>query len=901
MILKRVEVANWGNIRGLNSTLPENVPIVVFFAPNGSGKTSLFRAVRTCLFGKPHTSGDSAMKEFVTWGKSEIPRVSVEFQTGGRLYRVTKEYGALVGRRKEAQCHLEEFDGKRWRSVAHAGEAEEQMKSILQKKESLARLLWVDQGTLTLSLGEEDKLALRRQVETILKVMVTDQDQEFRALLGERLARWFRAKGKPVKNSPLENLRAEIEGTKKTLSEKEEEQREAAQIEESLRDIRGQIASEEQGLNQMSLELEALEKQVNVIKNKRARWEDVQRNFGYAKERFETVKERLKERKRIEKSIKEAEGKIKSEQARLKAVRAESKDIEKKVSEAEKEQQSLKRKNAEIEKKQQYVETLEELRKTCAELVSAEAALKRANGIESEVKSLEKKMADEPVPDETELKSLRTLQGQIQKGEVKLQGMPVRVKLETSRNFEVEAKVDGRKERIAVNQNSPLEREGAVVCFDVDRVGRFAAQAAGDAEALRIEIEESRRKFARVLKKYMLAPAEGVLDDLFVRVAQRKNDCNRLNSLNKDIEELAPDGLPQLQACCDNLQKRIGQLKEDYPDLASVGDEDSAKKKIDEEKKLLKESKKRLDAEQKAAEENLKKLNEDKRRLFDENTRILVEIRGLSERSEGSRRRLAELGSEKQLQSDLKKAAREFGSAKKEVKQTRLTQEEEQIEREYVEACAAKEKSGKRLQDFLVTQERLRTQFSGKEGLPATISSLERKMGELTVRYEEEELEANAHQLLANIFDSVREQQVELLSEPVNSRVTRWMRLLGLLDYKGLVFDENAMPRSLDHITLANPVSLGNESFGTQEQLFLLVRLALGAVLARDESETVFLDDPLAHSDRARHDRILQVFREVAEETPGLRLVILTCHPERFDKLPKAAQIDLAALLTRSK
>lgn len=391
MILKRVELANWGNIRGLNSTLPENVPIVVFFAPNGSGKTSLFRAVRTCLFGKPHTSGDSAMKEFVTWGKSEIPRVSVEFQTGGRLYRVTKEYGALVGRRKEAQCQLEEFDGKRWRSAAHAGEAEEQMKSILQKKESLARLLWVDQGTLALSLGEEDKLALRRQVETILKVMVTDKNQEFRALLGERLARWFRAKGKPVKSSPLEECKRQIEETKKIFSEKQGEQREAAQIEENLQDIRGQIATEERGLNQMSLELEVLEKQVNVIKDKRARWEDVQKNFNYAKERFEATKAGLKERERIEKSIKEAEQKMKSEQARLKAVQAELKEIEKNISEAEKEQRRLKRENAEIEKRQQYVETLEELRKTCAELVSAEAALKRANGVESEVKSLEKK------------------------------------------------------------------------------------------------------------------------------------------------------------------------------------------------------------------------------------------------------------------------------------------------------------------------------------------------------------------------------------------------------------------------------------------------------------------------------------------------------------------------------
>lgn len=82
-------------------------------------------------------------------------------------------------------------------------------------------------------------------------------------------------------------------------------------------------------------------------------------------------------------------------------------------------------------------------------------------------------MAEEPVPDETELKSLRILQDQIQKGEVKIQGMPVRVKFESSRNLSVETEVDGRKEHLSVNPNSRLERAGAVVRFDVNGLGNL--------------------------------------------------------------------------------------------------------------------------------------------------------------------------------------------------------------------------------------------------------------------------------------------------------------------------------------------------------------------------------------------------------------------------------------------
>ena len=99
---------------------------------------------------------------------------------------------------------------------------------------------------------------------------------------------------------------------------------------------------------------------------------------------------------------------------------------------------------------------------------------------------------------------------------------------------------------------------------------------------------------------------------------------------------------------------------------------------------------------------------------------------------------------------------------------------------------------------------------------------------------------------------------------------------------------------------------LEDESYGTIEQLGLLVRLALGGVLARDEPVTAILDDPLAHADASKHRRILDIIRMAAEGNAGwnppagrLQILILTCHPDRFDHLPGARQIDLGKLITR--
>ena len=96
------------------------------------------------------------------------------------------------------------------------------------------------------------------------------------------------------------------------------------------------------------------------------------------------------------------------------------------------------------------------------------------------------------------------------------------------------------------------------------------------------------------------------------------------------------------------------------------------------------------------------------------------------------------------------------------------------------------------------------------------------------------------------------------------------------------------------------------ESYGTSEQLGLLVRLAIGGVLAKEEPAVTILDDPLAHADPVKHRRILDIMRMAAEGNPGwtppagrLQILIFTCHPDRFDYLTGVRQIDLAKLIVR--
>ena len=94
--------------------------------------------------------------------------------------------------------------------------------------------------------------------------------------------------------------------------------------------------------------------------------------------------------------------------------------------------------------------------------------------------------------------------------------------------------------------------------------------------------------------------------------------------------------------------------------------------------------------------------------------------------------------------------------------------------------------------------------------------------------------------------------------------------------------------------------SILEESTGAQEQIGMLVRLALGSTLASaDEPAVAMLDDPLTHCDIGRLTKMPVILRRAAEgdvrlipPAGPLQIVILTCHPEWF-RDERATVIDL--------
>jgi len=143
---------------------------------------------------------------------------------------------------------------------------------------------------------------------------------------------------------------------------------------------------------------------------------------------------------------------------------------------------------------------------------------------------------------------------------------------------------------------------------------------------------------------------------------------------------------------------------------------------------------------------------------------------------------------------------------------------------------------------------------------------------------------------------------------PIHDRVLGWMRVLDIGDYKEVRFNDAFLPDKLMSRDGTAEFSIQEESTGAQEQIGMLVRLALGSILASaNEPAVAILDDPLTHCDIGRLNKLRIILRRAAEGDQNLippagplQIIVLTCHPEWF-RDAGATVIDLESLEVMSR
>lgn len=909
MILRDVHVENWCCIRELDlGDLPEG--IVVLHGPNRTGKSSLVLALRSCLFDCEHDSNNKEIKRSLPWNGSGPPKVVVTFTTGGQEYRLTK----VFSKKKDGTALLEKKVGALWRVEQSAPkEASRRARELLGASSSnagLNQLLWLSQGEVGLPNQKDLDDNLQRQLSKVLGDMVTGRDFDFKNELNERYARWFTPGGKYKEASLIGQWEKLKEERLRTWND---EQRKLHLWEDGLRRL--EECEAELPVQKRSVDIAC--KEAEALRAEHERSKDRRQLYNSAVAARETAASILKQAEDVQAKHRAAQERVVDlERALTSAREAEeaARALRSQLDTAHKEQVRQVTEAIEAERLHQPIrDSIDDCRKllTIAQrLQQIENELGTVDTVAMRIGELEVQLKDATAPDEKTLDGLRKTQRQMASMRAQLEAAALRMAVTLDDPSRLTIALDGQAAQAVdllpgeKRTWSPRQRAD-IVLEGVGTIELGRMQQDLDLEQCARDLDRQRREFEDAVRSYEENPADDAcLDRLAERRVQRNSWTNQLKELRKELHKLAPEGRSALEAdrITSTNQRRL--VLERRPHLAdwngTMADVDESEKEFKLRAAELEQTRKRHEANAPATLTLLQNAETD---LQAKKLTVAAADASL----QAGRDELKRMGDEADVLSKLGQARNDLAIAEEAVAKNKLSEAEETIEGRCAEAESALGERKRRLSELQEQLIGLRGFLQGNEGLHARVTDAESSMNEAEAALAREKREADAHKRLRELFDECRETKVQAVMGPIASRVLDWSRKIGLCEYEEVRFGDRFLPEGIVMGSAAEQaVPFEDESYGTAEQLSLFVRLALGGILAKDEPVVAILDDPLAHADAAKHRSILNVLRLAAEGNPAwtpaagrLQIIILTCHPDRFDHLPGARHIDLARMMKR--
>lgn len=912
MILRGFSIAHWRCIARLEVTdLPTGV--IVLHGPNRTGKSSIVQAIRGCLFDYDHNSSKAELLECVPWNQAGPPRVAVEFETGGVCYRLTK----VFSKRADGLALLEKRHNGEWQVLEDAPkEASRRVRELLNAESSsqgLNQLLWLDQGTTELPRPRDLDQKLERQLEAVLGIMVTGRDVGFKQALDKRCSRWFgenqRERHKP--SSPvlaLEKHRADQE------REVERLRAELRQIEQeivALDACKEQLPAAEGDVREAASEVERLYLEREATRQRRQLYQQALREHQLAEERLKGAQERTQQYQAAKERWQAAETQAARADADLQAVREDHERQAAELAHAQEQLEAARRAEEELQGHQADLEDRRKLLTWSQECQRWEELLERAQKIETQIAEHEASIGRLAGPDGRTLDTLQANRQHAAKLRAQLQAGVLTLTIKAQQPWTCTLSLDdaapltmtipqGQEQTWSLRQRAGVEIPG------LGRIELGRGRENQDLERQAQQLANLDQEYQETVQSAGEQPEDpSCLPRLTERRVAREAAQASMAAAKRALLQTLPHGRSVIEANRAKLLQQQESLLRRRPDLAAWQPTRESLLEVEQEctDQAAQRQRRRKEVERivKSAASQLditdRRLREVQERVIRERTTACAALEELQR-----------LGDELSLAAQVRHTQEALEAAKAQAAAAQLTESELTVDERYQTAEAALDRRKDRLQQLKDEINRHRGRLESSQGLHTRLADAEAALHEIEIKLERERLEADAHRRLRELFDSSRDSQVKTVMWPIADRVMRWATRLGLHDYRQFQFGDKFLPHGLvlhtDHDDTTR--DLAAESLGTIEQLSLLVRLALGGILARNEPATAILDDPLVHSDAGKHRLALDIIRMAAAGNAGwtppagpLQILIFTCHPERFDHVGGAKHIDLTNCIER--
>jgi len=181
---------------------------------------------------------------------------------------------------------------------------------------------------------------------------------------------------------------------------------------------------------------------------------------------------------------------------------------------------------------------------------------------------------------------------------------------------------------------------------------------------------------------------------------------------------------------------------------------------------------------------------------------------------------------------------------------------------------------------------------AGEEGLAESLDQTRERLARTTAEKERTDRLANAAIALFEVLRTRRDEARRAYVAPYREVLERLARLVFGSDV-ALEVDERSL-QVTERTLLGRTVPFEQLSSGAKEQLAILGRLGCAMLVSRaagDRGAPVIIDDALGYTDAERLQSIALAFAAAQE---SCQVIVLTCLPERYDRIGAAHVVALA-------
>jgi len=888
VILEEIEVGKW---RGYREThvFRFQAGINLLVGRNEAGKSTLFEVLTRALFDR-HNSKTEEVRAMQPIGTSLGPEVTIQFSVAGTRHKVVKRF--LQNAKSE---FYSERQGK-WEMEHEGDQADAHLREVLRgeattrtaarpEHRGLAQALWYLQsdGAIPEKMWNE---GVRQGLQGLVQSVATSPRE--RAIL-ERVEKayqeYWTETGRIKTNSPLGLLQAEIPEIEKNLATL---QGKAKTVEGYRTDLEAFHAEEVQkavdikkakdDLTESSARVQAAEahERERGLKES-AKTEAAQKVHLHQKdltqidEKQKKVQERRTEIKNLEDALSET-----ATDARQEATASEHHARHwKKVLEP-----VLKGLEAELG----AFHSLERLRKMEKDRARLEKHLEKIAGINAQIQARKTERDALVAPDDKEWKRFGIASNHLIVLQAKVDASAIRVAFEWS----------GKERKVETQPSLRTSEDAEYIVtepteFQIEGVGKVRVRSgASSLEDLLTQRDATEQDVRQVLTRFGVADADAV-----ATLHERGRELDRtLATLKKSLDEAngtEPGAEEELARTKRGIEEETRGISTLPPDVLQQGgqwirDQIAAKE-------LQKENQTRAIAEEQKAEKMASHKHLELVEARQGTSNKLAERKAeIHTHEEGITEILQTYGTIDQLKKCLA-ASEEAARMATAAHDALLSGYEEKVvipKRLHEQAHGRVRELEKQIGDsrIKIATTRARIDAATEQGNYSQRADLEIEVERKKRRLEVLQRRADGTKLLHDLVAAHEKQRSSELSGPVQSLANRWLAILTDDNYDTLRIDEALRPAGVHVARYRADLPLASLSHGTQEQVVVLLRLAIGVLVSGEERNLVVIDDRLVNADPLRMKRLCLILQEAAETC---QIVIATCNDTPYAGL--SAQI----------